>query len=99
MVRTLIVHLWTLPTKEAEDQMRATLKTAKDIYLKDSGTHNWFIMQDPKDSTAWSIVERYEDEDAVKTHFANPHFQQFMIDVRPITDPAKATQILTYEEF
>jgi quinol monooxygenase YgiN len=42
--------------------MRATLKTAKETYLKDPGTLNWFIMQDPKDSAAWSIVERYEDE-------------------------------------
>ncbi|KAJ7822478.1 hypothetical protein B0H14DRAFT_2828462 [Mycena olivaceomarginata] len=99
MVQSIIVHFWTLPTKEADDQMRATLKTAKETYLKDPGTLNWFIMQDPKDSTAWSIVERYEDEAALKTHFENPYLKQFMLKVRPLTDPAKETQILTYEEF
>jgi quinol monooxygenase YgiN len=62
MVKTIIVHFWTLPKKEAEDQMKAILKEAKATYLKDAGTLDWLVMQDPKDSTAWSIVERYEDE-------------------------------------
>ncbi|KAJ7822481.1 hypothetical protein B0H14DRAFT_1318967 [Mycena olivaceomarginata] len=98
MVKTIIVHFWTLPKKEAEDQMKAILKEAKATYLKDAGTLDWLVMQDPKDSTAWSIVERYQDEAAFNAHFANPYYKKFMADVGPITDSAKETQILIFEE-
>ncbi|KAJ7204625.1 hypothetical protein B0H12DRAFT_1035250 [Mycena haematopus] len=98
MVHTVIVHFWTAPGKEAE--MKAVLLEASQIYLKDAGTISWFVMQDPKDSTAWSIVERYENEDSMKIHFSNPYFKKFMADVGPlmITEGPKERQILTYVE-
>ncbi|KAF8211819.1 hypothetical protein K438DRAFT_2011267 [Mycena galopus ATCC 62051] len=96
MVQTLIVHLWTAPGKE--DEMKAALLESAQIYLKDAGTINWFVMQDPKDPTAFSIVERYEDEEAIKTHFANPHFEKFRTVIGPLTEGAKEKQIIPYTE-
>ncbi|KAF8211811.1 hypothetical protein K438DRAFT_1807993 [Mycena galopus ATCC 62051] len=96
MVETVIVHFWTAPGKEAE--MKAVLLEAAETYLKDPGTLNWFVMQDPKDPSAWSIVERYEDEAAMKVHFENPHFKKFMTDVGPLTEGTQERQILTYTE-
>ncbi|KAF8211817.1 hypothetical protein K438DRAFT_1958889 [Mycena galopus ATCC 62051] len=84
MVQTLIVHLWTAPGKE--DAMKAALLESAQIYLRDPGTINWFVMQDPKDPTAFSIVERYENEEAIKTHIANPRFEKFRNDVAPLTE-------------
>ncbi|KAF7330959.1 Antibiotic biosynthesis monooxygenase protein [Mycena venus] len=109
MVFTAIVHFWTAPGKEEE--MKAVLKEAAAIYLKDEGTLNWFIMQDSKDPTAWSVVERYEGGafystlltdgyfiQSLKLHMENPHFKKFMTNVGPLEDPARERQILTHNE-
>jgi len=96
MVFPAIVHFWTLPGKEAE--MKAVLLKASQTYLKDEGTLNWFVMQDTKDPTAWSAVERYENESCLKTHFENPYFKKFTEDVVPLLDSSKERQILTYNE-
>ncbi|KAJ6472485.1 hypothetical protein C8R45DRAFT_936378 [Mycena sanguinolenta] len=49
----------------------------------------------PKDSSAWSIVERYENEESMKIHFENPYSKKFMTDVGPLTEAAQERQILT----
>ncbi|KAJ6464521.1 hypothetical protein C8R45DRAFT_501319 [Mycena sanguinolenta] len=96
MVFILIVHLWTQPGKEAE--MKAVLVEASQIYSKDQGTINWFVMQDAKDPTAWSIVERYDQESDVKTHQENPYYKKFRDLVGPLVDSARPMQILSYNE-
>ncbi|KAF8211821.1 hypothetical protein K438DRAFT_1568486 [Mycena galopus ATCC 62051] len=96
MVYTAVVHLYTQPGKEAE--MRAELIKASQIYTKDKGTIDWFVMQDQKDPTAWSIVERYESESDVKTHTANPHFKLFPKLIGPLLDRKRPTQLLHHHE-
>ncbi|KAF7347510.1 putative Antibiotic biosynthesis monooxygenase [Mycena venus] len=96
MVFTLIAHLWTQPGKEAE--MKALLLEASQIYLKDEGTINWFVMQDTKDPTAWSIVERYEAESSLTLHTENPYYKKFIETVGPLVDPSKPPQILKHNE-
>ena len=68
MVFTLIAHLWTQPGKEAE--MKALLAEASQTYSKDQGTINWFVMQDTQDPTAWSIVERYDQESVSRSELS-----------------------------
>jgi len=78
--------------------MKAVLLEASQTYVKDEGTLNWFVMQDTKDPTAWSIVERYEEESSLKPHTENPYFKKFMEDIGPLVDPSKERQILTHNE-
>jgi hypothetical protein len=40
----------------------ALLKEASGVYSKDKETLSWFVMQDPKESSKFCIVERYEQE-------------------------------------
>ncbi|KAF7354745.1 Dimeric alpha-beta barrel [Mycena sanguinolenta] len=96
MVHTVVVHLYTQPGKESE--MKKVLITASQTYSKDKGTLAWFVMQNEKDSTAWCIVERYENKDDVKTHAANPFFKTFPKLVGPLLDPKRPTQILRHNE-
>ncbi|KAF7330960.1 putative Antibiotic biosynthesis monooxygenase [Mycena venus] len=96
MVYTVIVHLWTAPGKEEE--MKAVIKEASAIFLKDEGTINLFSMQDSKDPTAWTFVERYEGEHIHKLHMENPYFKKFMAAIGPLVDPARKEQISTHNE-
>ncbi|KAJ6495461.1 hypothetical protein C8R45DRAFT_1134174 [Mycena sanguinolenta] len=96
MVFTLIVHLWSQPGKEAE--IKALLAEASQIYSKDQGTIDWFVMQDAQDPTAWSIVERYEQESDLKTHQANPYYKKFGELGGPLLDPARPIQVLSHNE-
>ncbi|KAK7053838.1 antibiotic biosynthesis monooxygenase protein [Favolaschia claudopus] len=98
MVKATIVHFWSLPGKESE--MKAALLKAKETFQKDEGTLNWFILQDPKDPSAWSLVERYADDAAFQTHMANPYLKEFFGVVGPImsTEEGKQRQILSYDE-
>ncbi|KAF8188782.1 hypothetical protein K438DRAFT_1722375 [Mycena galopus ATCC 62051] len=96
MVYTLVVHLYTQPGKEAE--MKNLLVESSQIYSKDKGTIAWFVMQDAKDPTAWSIVERYENESDFTTHQANPHFVVFQKIVGPLLDSERPPQILPHYE-
>ncbi|KAF7330953.1 Antibiotic biosynthesis monooxygenase [Mycena venus] len=96
MVYTVIVHAWTLPGKEAE--MKKLLIEASQIFLKDKGTIDWFVMQDAQDPTAWSIVERYEAESDLKAHHENPYFQKFPEVFGPLLDSDKPFQIFSHNE-
>ncbi|KAJ7224667.1 hypothetical protein GGX14DRAFT_426473 [Mycena pura] len=96
MVFTVVVHLWTQPGKEVE--MKNILIEASQTYLKDKGTINWFVMQDAQDPTAWSIVERYEDQGDIKTHRENPYYKKFRELIGPFLDSAKPLQILQHNE-
>ncbi|KAF8205386.1 hypothetical protein K438DRAFT_1579534 [Mycena galopus ATCC 62051] len=97
MVYTTIVHIWILPGKEAE--LKAVLVSAKEIFLKVPGTLHLLGMQDPKDSTAFSIVERYETEEAHAAHLAHPHFKVFMGSLGPLLDSSRERQLVHYVEF
>jgi len=78
--------------------MKNILIEASQTYLKDKGTINWFVMQDAQDPTAWSIVERYEDQGDIKTHQENPYYKKFRELVGPIVDSTKPLQILQHNE-
>ncbi|KAJ6455364.1 hypothetical protein C8R45DRAFT_1111403 [Mycena sanguinolenta] len=99
MVHTLIVHFWTAPGKEAE--MKAALLDAQQKFLKEAGVLNWFIMQDPKDSSAWSVVERSNGLplQSLKAHGESPEFHKFVVDVGPLCTGAKEREVLSFVEF
>ncbi|KAJ6581954.1 hypothetical protein B0H19DRAFT_1061445 [Mycena capillaripes] len=96
MVYTVVVHFWTLPGKEAE--MKQLLVEASQIYCKDEGTLDWLVMQDTENSSAWTAVERYEEEGSLKVHLENPYFKKFFDTVGTLFEPSKPPQILRHNE-
>ncbi|KAJ7628688.1 hypothetical protein FB45DRAFT_748326, partial [Roridomyces roridus] len=54
------------------------------IYIKDEGTLDWIIVQNPKDPRSWRIIERYESQASVKTHMSNPFFKTFGRSITPL---------------
>jgi len=54
--------------------MAAKLREAREVYEKDSETIHWFVMQDVKDATKFTIVERFEKESSQEEHLSNPYW-------------------------
>ena len=46
--------------------MAAKLKESAEVYLKDSETLSYYVQQDKKDPTRFSIFERYEQESSLE---------------------------------
>ncbi|KAE8226476.1 hypothetical protein CF319_g930 [Tilletia indica] len=58
--------------------MRKLLVKAAGIYKKDEHTLDWFVAQNKKEPTKFTIVERYTNqEDGLKEHTANPFYKEF----------------------
>ncbi|KAJ7505553.1 hypothetical protein B0H11DRAFT_2220978 [Mycena galericulata] len=86
MVYTLVVHMHAKEGADVEQKIRNKLIEASQVYSKDRGTIDWFVMQDEKDPRAWSIVERYEQESSLEVHQANPFFAAFGAYIGPLLD-------------
>ncbi|PWN99127.1 hypothetical protein FA09DRAFT_242596 [Tilletiopsis washingtonensis] len=81
MVYTLVCHAEVKP--ECVELMRAKLVEAAAVYRKDRETLDWFVMQDEKEPTRFSIVERFEHESSQKYHLENPYWATFNPAVEP----------------
>ncbi|CDZ98036.1 Dimeric alpha-beta barrel [Phaffia rhodozyma] len=84
MVYTIVVHMRA--KKGEEVKLYEKLKEASRVYRQDKETIDWFVMQDPKDSTKFCIVERYEHESSQKYHLENPYWKTFDPYVIPLLD-------------
>lgn len=70
------VHFQIQPEKEAEFlQDMITLMTAS---RKEAGNHHYELMKSLEQDFAYTMVEVWEDEDAVKAHNESAHFQAFV---------------------
>lgn len=96
MVYTLVVNLYSRPEEECISNLKAKLAEASRVYSQDEGTISWFVMQDPKDPRAFTIVERYENELSQKVHLANPYWKTFDPYVIPLL--ARQMDLRRYNE-
>ena len=60
MVHTIIVHLYARADASSIASLKAKLVEASRVYVRDTETLSWLVMQDHKDPRAFTIVERYE---------------------------------------
>ncbi|KAF2721347.1 hypothetical protein K431DRAFT_284952 [Polychaeton citri CBS 116435] len=84
MVYTLVVHLVAKDDPESIKKLIAKLQEASQVYTKDKETLGWFVMQDHKEPTQFTIVERYAHESSQKYHLENPYWQTFDKYVIPL---------------
>jgi len=63
MVYTIVVHLYANDSPEDIGKLKERLIEASQVYSKDKETISWFVMQDHIDPRAFTIVERYENEE------------------------------------
>lgn len=96
-VITLIVRIHLASNLEHPPLVRAKLLEGSKIYLRDRGTLSWFVMEDSKDERSFTIVERYEDEAALKVHIENPFYQHLRDFIMPLAD--MPLQVKKYVEF
>ncbi|KAJ3283519.1 hypothetical protein HDU79_008987 [Rhizoclosmatium sp. JEL0117] len=86
MVHTVVVHLYAKDDAEAIAKVASKLVEASQIYVKDKGTLDWFVMQDHQDKRAFTIVERYDVEASLDIHRANPFFATFGPYMQPLLE-------------
>ncbi|KAJ9641795.1 hypothetical protein H2199_005008 [Coniosporium tulheliwenetii] len=67
MVYTIIVHFRAKDEPEAIEKLTKKLQEASQVYSQDKETISWFIMRDHRDPRAFTIVERYDNEDVSLT--------------------------------
>ncbi|KAK3681854.1 hypothetical protein LTR37_020813 [Vermiconidia calcicola] len=91
---TLVVHLYA--KNDCIDKVKAKLQEASQVYSKDKECLSWFVMQDHKDSQAFTIVERYAHESSQKYHLENPYWKTFDGYVIPLLD--KDMELHRYNE-
>lgn len=73
-----------LPIKEGmEDDFIAAFKELKAGVAQDKGTLAYSLNKVKDDPHTFYIVERYEDQDAVKLHSSTDHFKAFGAKVPP----------------
>jgi len=84
MVFTLIVHLYAKDDASSIQKLHDKLIEASGVYIKDQETLSWFVMHDPKDPRAFTIIERYEKDTSIQYHRANPYYKTFGSYVAPL---------------
>ena len=76
-----------LPIKEGmEDDFIAAFKELKGEVAKDKGTLAYSLNKVSKEPGVFYIVERYEDQDALKLHGSTDHFKAFGAKLPPCLD-------------
>ncbi|KAJ6549577.1 hypothetical protein DFH09DRAFT_1039375 [Mycena vulgaris] len=99
MVYNVVIHLYTKEGKDVEEKMRHKLAEASRVYSKDQGTLSVFVMQDQKNSRAWCLVERFDDEKSYESfHVPNPYTPTLGADIAPWLDTDKPMEIHRFDE-
>ncbi|EON61813.1 hypothetical protein W97_01030 [Coniosporium apollinis CBS 100218] len=86
MVYTIVVHFRAKDEPGAIEKLTKKLQEASQVYSQDKETISWFIMRDHRDPRAFTIVERYDNEDSQKYHLENPYWKTFDPYVKPLLD-------------
>ena len=75
-MRVIIAYLTTKPGKEAEfgEQMTAQ---AKRCLANEPGCLQFDVVQDPKNTQRFVMLEVYRDEAAIKAHQESQHYKDF----------------------
>ncbi|MBW2622659.1 MAG: antibiotic biosynthesis monooxygenase [Deltaproteobacteria bacterium] len=86
-----------LPIKEGmEDEFIAAFKELKVEVAKDKGALAYSLNKVNSEPNVFYIVERYEDQEAVKLHGSTDHFKAFNAKVPPFL--AGRPEIIMLEE-
>ncbi len=75
-MRAILAYLTSKPGKEAEFQEKMTAQ-AKRCLANEPGCLQFDVVQDPKDTTRFVMLEVYKDDAAIKTHQESQHFKDF----------------------
>ena len=72
----ILAYLTTKPGKEAEFKEKMTAQ-AKRCLANESGCLQFDVVQDPKNTTRFVMLEVYKDDAAIKAHQDSLHFKDF----------------------
>jgi (4S)-4-hydroxy-5-phosphonooxypentane-2,3-dione isomerase len=75
-MRAIIAYLTVKPGKEAEFQEKMTAQ-AKRCLANEEGCLQFDVVQDPKNTTRFVMLEVYRDDAAIKAHQDSQHFKDF----------------------
>ena len=75
-MRAILAYLTTKPGKEAEFQQQMTAQ-AKRCLANEPGCLQFDVVQDPKNTTRFVMLEVYKDDAAIKAHQDSQHFKDF----------------------
>jgi (4S)-4-hydroxy-5-phosphonooxypentane-2,3-dione isomerase len=75
-MRAILAYLTVKPGKQAEFQEKMTAQ-AKRCLANEAGCLQFDVVQDPKDTTRFVMLEVYRDDDAIKAHQDSQHFKDF----------------------
>ena len=75
-MRAIIAYLTAKPGKEAEFREQMTAQ-AKRCLANEAGCLQFDVVQDPKDTTRFVMLEVYRDDAAVKAHQDSQHYKDF----------------------
>ena len=79
-MRAILAYLTTKPGKETEFQAKMTAQ-AKRCLANEPGCLQFDVVQDPKNTTRFIMLEVYKDDAAIKAHQDSQHYKDF----RPVT--------------
>jgi autoinducer 2-degrading protein len=72
----ILAYLTTKPGKEAEFKEKMTAQ-AKRCLANEPGCLQFDVVQDPKNTTRFVMLEVYKDDAAIKAHQDSLHFKDF----------------------
>jgi (4S)-4-hydroxy-5-phosphonooxypentane-2,3-dione isomerase len=75
-MRAILAYLTSKAGKEAEFQEKMTAQ-AKRCLANEPGCLQFDVVQDPKDTTRFVMLEVYKDDAAIKAHQESQHFKDF----------------------
>jgi len=75
-MRAILAYLTVKPGKEAEFQQHMTAQ-AKRCLANEPGCLQFDVVQDPKNTTRFVMLEVYRDDAAIKAHQDSQHFKDF----------------------
>ena len=75
-MRAILAYLTVKPGKQAEFQQQMTAQ-AKRCLANEAGCLQFDVVQDPKDTTRFVMLEVYRDDAAIKAHQDSQHFKDF----------------------
>ncbi|KAL7415305.1 hypothetical protein BDY24DRAFT_382499 [Mrakia frigida] len=91
---TLIVQARITVKEEGVAVMHAKLLEASAEYLTHPGCTRWDVMRSTKNPLEFSIVEHYDNQEAIAFHQASTYYAEFGKVVKPL---ATAMSVEVYE--
>ena len=84
----VVAYLTAKPGKEADFQEKMTAQ-AKRCLASEVGCLQFDVVQDPKNTTRFVMLEIYKDDDAIKAHQDSQHFKDYRLVVSELVADRK----------